>query len=131
MRKTVTVVMLIAIALAGVGCDEKDMQRIDAAAETGVKASEIVEATLESPAGVFVPLDVRLWTELGFGLLGGAATVWLDWRNRRNLKVTKAIVNGIEYAEDDGARVKPEIQKAMIDEGVLKQGKALVQSLKG
>ena len=127
-------VFVIAIASHLAGCLEmdeavQDVNTIAAAAKTA----------LESPAGQLAPPDVRLYAALGLNLLMAGTTAYKQWRLSQMSKTTKAIVRGIEAAEQPAAAeasgnpnspVKTAIAAEMRKLGVYDVGNKLVDRFK-
>ena len=90
--------VIVALALLAIltfaGCLEAD---------EAVKGVDVVTTTaktiLDSPAGQFVPPDIRLYGSLAISALMAGTAVYKNWRLAQMSKTTKAIVRGIEAAE--------------------------------
>lgn len=55
---------------------------------------------LESPVGLMIPPEWKLYGALGVALANGLVITWQEWRNRTMKKTTRAIVQGIEKADN-------------------------------
>lgn len=119
--------MIITVGLV-VSCDEADK-----AAETARQAAKTARDTIGSPAGQYLPPD---WRAIGLGaaaVLEAAALAYQAARRKKDLRITKAIVRGVEAAAVAGKpeAVKGYIHDAMLGENVLVEGTKRVVDLLG
>lgn len=82
-----------------VGCDDGFMQADKIVQDVSDIASG-AQAILESPAGLMIPPEWKLYGALGVALANGLVITWQGWRNRQMKNTAKAIVQGIERTSD-------------------------------
>jgi len=117
-----------------VGCAEEQRAKIDIAAERSLQVAEQIRQVGESPIGLLIPEQVKIWGLLGVILAEAGAMAWQTWRKNTMQKTTRAIVKGIEAAETTSepktAQVKASIKTAMKFAGVYEKGNKIVDKLK-
>jgi len=117
MTKWILFVILSAAVL--VGCDDGFTQADKIVQDVNNIASG-ARAILESPAGLMIPPEWKLYGALGVSLISGLVITWQEWRNRTMKKTAKAIVKGVEKTsnpEKATSEVKSNIAEAMIAQG--------------
>ncbi len=118
MKRLLNVTVLLLIVLAG--CDEfwqkgdKIIQDVNAVAGGA-------ETLLDSPAGLMIPPEWKIYGALGVALANGLVITWQELRNRTMKKTTRAIVRGLENPRGNPNKVNAEIKSDIKDE-MLKQG---------
>lgn len=128
--------VLVALAMLAImtfaGCLEADkaVQDVNTVATTA-------KTILDSPAGQFIPPDIRFYATLALGLLAGGTAAFKQWRLKQMSKTTKAIVRGVERAvggfagnADNPLPVKSTIAAEMRKLGIYDAGNKLVDRLK-
>ena len=85
----------IAVVIMLTGCDEFWRKGDEIVRDVNAVAGG-AQAVLDSPAGLLIPADLKLYGLLGIGLINGIVLGWEEWRNRMLKKTTKAIVKGVE-----------------------------------
>lgn len=90
---------ILLVCLGSDGC-EKEFERIDKTAQATKEITVEGEKFIESPAGEYIPPEIKQ----AIGVVGALALIlangWQAWRNQTMKKTTKAIVKGIEDAEN-------------------------------
>lgn len=111
-------ILIVAILIGG--CTEDQLRKGDKIVGDVNTVAQGAQAALESPAGQMVPPEWKLYGVLGIGLANGLIITWEEWRNRQMKKTTKAIVKGIESADNPDkatSEVKDNIRHEMLQEG--------------
>lgn len=138
MKKRVFVVWVASLA-AGLAwlasCNEEQIARADQVAAGVGTAVTTGQQLLESPTGQVLPPDWRLYGSIAVAVGSIAVGAYEKWRLTVMTKTTKAIVKGIEKAEERLAvnptnPVKECIGKEMRSAGIYDQGNRLVDQLK-
>ena len=132
--KTILFSVIVAVALTA-GCNDEQLERADRAAAGVGTAITTAEGILATPAGQALPPDWRLYGSLAVAAGSIALGAYKQWRLSIMTKTTKAIVKGIEKAEDQVQTnptnpVKEAIGKEMRAAGIYDQGNRLVDQLK-
>lgn len=131
--------VIVALALLAIltfaGCLEAD----EAVQDVNIVATT-AKTILDSPAGQFVPPDIRLYGSLAISAIIAGAAGYKQWRLAQMGKTMKAIIRGIETAEQqpDGkpasnpaaSPVKVAIGAEMRKLGIYDAGNKLVDRLK-
>ena len=126
---------ILIIAISFVGCEE-ELLKIDRVVSDVNTVAQGTQAVLESPAGLLIPPEWKLYGALGVVLANVLIIGWEEWRNRTMKKTTKAIVIGIEKTTNPDkatSEVKANIAKAMMDQGgsrFYKKANKIVDTLK-
>lgn len=114
--------MMFLVTLFLCSCSELDLLRIDEGVQDVNTIAQGTQAVLESPAGLLIPPQLKLYGALGVIILSGLANSWQEWRNRTMKKTTKAIVKGIEAMENHNKNAATSVVKANIGKTMLEQG---------
>ena len=127
--------LCVLCVLCGFGCNDEQLERADRAAAGVGTAITTAEGILATPAGQALPPDWRLYGSLAVAAGSIALGAYKQWRLSIMTKTTKAIVKGIEKAEDQVQTnptnpVKEAIGKEMRAAGIYDQGNRLVDQLK-
>lgn len=103
----------------GLSCSEQQLKQADEVARDVNTVAQGTRAVLESPAGLLIPPEWKLYGALGAVLVNGLVIGWEEWRRRTMRKTTKAIVLGIEDTKnpDDITDLKTHIANEMIKQG--------------
>ncbi len=121
------------------GCDEEQLKSFD---KIVTDANEIVttgQGVLQSPAGALLPPDLRLYGTIAIALASIGVNSWQKVRAVLMTKTTKAIVKGIENADEDVLKkagnplrssVKQEIRNEMQAAGIYDKGNKIIDQLK-
>ena len=118
MTKWILFVILSAAVL--VGCNEEQLMQGDKVVQDVNDIASGTRATLESPVGLMIPPEWKLYGVLGVMLANGIVITWEEWRNRQMKKTTRAIVQGIENTgnpDKSTSEVKANIAAEMMKEG--------------
>lgn len=133
----VTLVMWAAIifGIASIaGCDERQLERADRIVSDANDLVTTGQVIMDSPAGQFLPPDIRLYGTVGLALASLGVNGWQKVRSVLMTKTTKAIVKGIEAADKPKSNpmsaVKSSIKAEMEHAGVYDKGNQLVDRLK-
>jgi len=102
-----------------VGCDNGFMQADKIVQDVNNIASG-ARAILESPAGLMIPPEWKLYGAIAVALANGLVITWEELRNRTMKKTTKAIIKGIENTENP-EKATSEVKNNIANE-MLKQG---------
>ena len=132
--KTILFSVIVAVAMMA-GCNEEQLERADRAAAGAGTAITTAEGILATPAAAALPADWRLYGSLAVAAGSIVVGAYEKWRLSIMTKTTKAIVKGIEKAEDQVQTnptnpVKEAIGKEMRAAGIYDQGNRLVDQLK-
>jgi len=114
------ILFVILSAAVIVGCNEEQLKQTDKVVQDVNSIASGTQAVLESPVGLMLPPEWKLYGTLGVMLANGLVITWQEWRNRTMKKTTKAIVRGIENTGNPDkatSEVKSNIRAAMIDQG--------------
>ncbi len=112
LKLMIAIQIMIVIFIAG--CDDFWRQG-DAIVHDVNNIAGGARAVLDSPAGVLIPPDLKLYAFLGIGLINAMVIGWEEWRNRTMKKTTKAIVLGIEKT-DNPEKATSEVKANIADE---------------
>lgn len=128
-------IIIVTILLTVTSCEEQQLERVDKIVTDANSVAAAGGAVLQSPAGALLPPDIRF---IGAAALAIASIAFNSWQKvRANLmkKTTKAIVKGIEAAEqvdkpNPANPVKAAIGDQMRAAGIYDKGNELVDLLK-
>lgn len=117
MKKSIFAIILVAVTFL-VGCEEF-WQIGDELIQDANAVAAGTEIILESPVGTMIPPAWKFYGAVAVALINGVVITWQELRNRTMKKTTKAIVKGIENAEnpDDITEVKTHIANEMQKQG--------------
>jgi len=132
--KTILFSVIVAVAMMA-GCNEEQLERADRAAAGAGTAITTAEGILATPAAAALPADWRLYGSLAVAAGSIVVGAYEKWRLSIMTKTTKAIVKGIEKAEDQVQTnptnpIKVAIGAEMRAAGIYDQGNRLVDQLK-
>jgi len=93
MSKWICLIILSTAVL--IGCEDV-LTQADKFAQDVNNIATGTKTVLESPVGLMIPPEWKLYGALGVALANGLVITWQEWRNRTMKKTTRAIVRGIE-----------------------------------
>jgi len=133
-----TILSTIIIISSLLGCTEEQQTKMDTAAGQAKQIAQGVRQIGESPIGQLIPQEVRLWGLLGVILVEAAANGWQAWRSSNMKAATKAIVKGIEAAQEAAeapnpnpvTAIKTSIEAEMKAAGIFDTANKFVDKLK-
>lgn len=133
-RKLFTTIIFMVI-LFSTGCDETQIRRADRIVDDVNDIVTTGRIVLQSPAGALLPPDLKLYGAAAIAIASIVVNSWQKVRANLMKKTTKAIVRGIESAEQDQEpnptnKVKEAIGTEMKLAGIYDQGNQLVDQLK-
>ena len=126
---------IIIVTVLTIGCEEQQLERVDKVVTDANSVVTAGEAMLQSPAGALLPPDLRLYGTVALALASIAVNSWQKVRMTLMKKTTKAIVKGIEAAEqvekpNPTNPVKAAIGDQMRAAGIYDKGNEIVDLLK-
>lgn len=107
-------VLLIILAGGFAGCDEF-WQKGDVVIQDVNAVAGGARALLESPAGVMIPPEWKLYGAIAVALANGVVIAWQGAKNNTMKKTTQAIVKGIELT-DNPQKATSEVKANIADE---------------
>ena len=133
-RKLFTTIIFMVISFS-TGCDETQIRRADRIVDDVNDIATTGRIVLQSPAGALLPPDLKLYGAAAIAIASIVVNSWQKVRANLMKKTTKAIVRGIESAEQDQKpnptnKVKEAIGTEMKLAGIYDQGNQLVDQLK-
>ena len=135
MTRKLFVSIIFIVILFSTGCDEAQIRRADRIVDDVNDIVTTGRIVLQSPAGALLPPDLKLYGAAAIAIASIVVNSWQKVRANLMKKTTKAIVRGIESAEQDQKpnptnKIKEAIGTEMKLAGIYDQGNQLVDQLK-